>query len=178
MRKIIYDVAASLDGYICDLNGDPTALPQTGGLVDYYRQRLASYETVIMGRKTYEYGYAFGIQPGQRGYAHMDHHIFSKSIVLPQDRDVAVIRDNWEEAVRALKQKDGGDIYLCGGGEFAGFLAERNLIDILRIKQAPLVYGSGMPLFGGFSGQSRFRLVSAKYFDAPAPLLEYELSEN
>ena len=151
MRKIIYDVAVSLDGYIATLNGDASLFPHSGDHVTAYGERLLGYDTVIMGRKTYEYGYDFGLPPGARAYPHMAHYIFSKSLELPDSADVQVVRNNWLDQIDRLKSRTGGPIYLCGGGQFAGLLTQHGRIDILRLKIAPLLLGKGIKLFEGLT---------------------------
>jgi len=164
MRDIIYDVAVSLDGYIAAPGGDASSFPQTGTHAEEYAKRLQTYDTVIMGRKTYEYGYQFGLPPGARAYPHMDHHIFSKSLELPDgpDRsDVQVVRDAWLNKVDALRAADGGPIYLCGGGMLAGYLLHHARITHLRLKIAPLILGGGIQLFENTARPGPARLVSS-----------------
>jgi len=121
MRKIVYDVAVSLDGYIAGPDSDISMFPLEGEHVVDYRKRLETYDTVIMGRRTYEFGYRFGLEPGRRAYPHMEHLIFSTSLELPAEGEVTVVTENWVENLKALKSSSGGDIYLCGGGAFAAF---------------------------------------------------------
>ena len=156
MRNLIYDVATSIDGFIAGPGDDISMFPVEGDHVADYLERLARYDTVVMGRRTYEFGYGFGLQPGKRAYPNMDHHIFSQSIDLPGDSEVTVVRDNAIGHLSALKHADGSEIYLCGGGGFAGFLMGHGLIDQLRLKIAPVVVGSGIPLFGGAAQTAGF----------------------
>lgn len=149
MRTLTYDVAASRDGFIASTTGDVSAFPHEGDHVDAYMGRLAQYSTVVMGRATYTFGYAFGLEPGKRAYPHMDHHIASSTLSFGADAEVRVIDQSVLDAVRALKEAEGGPIYLCGGGQLAGQLANAGLIDRLIVKWAPVVLGSGIPLFAG-----------------------------
>ena len=159
MRRIIYDVAVSLDGYISGPDGDISAFPAEGDHVDAYFSRLGAYGTVVMGRATYEFGYAYGLVPGARAYPHMDHHIFSTGIHIPADSDVRVVRTDWAQALAALRDGDGEDIYLCGGGRFAAFVAGHGLLDRVRLKRAPVVLGRGVQLFEGLETSLRLRLL-------------------
>ncbi|MCK0139544.1 dihydrofolate reductase family protein [Aliiroseovarius sp. F47248L] len=147
MRKIIYDVAVSLDGFIAAPGGDASAFPGEGDHIAPYFDRLAGYGTVIMGRHTYEYGYGFGLEPGARAYPHMDHHIFSTSINLPDNADITIVRSDWLSYLSKLRSATGMPIYLCGGGQFAGWVLQQGLIDELIIKAAPITLGAGIPLF-------------------------------
>ncbi len=80
MRKITYYAAAAPDGFIEGPNGDVSGFVQQGDGVDQYLKDLQSYDTVIMGRKTYEFGYRFGLVPGQPAYPHIRHYIFSNTL--------------------------------------------------------------------------------------------------
>ena len=165
MRNIIYDVAVSLDGFIAAKGGDASAFPQTGNHADAYSERLQTYDAVIMGRKTYEYGYDFGLRPGARAYPEMAHYIFSKSLVLPGSPDVQAVRNNWLGQIDALKAGTGGSIYLCGGGIFAGFLLQNGRVDLLRLKVAPLVLGSGIKLFEGLTKPVATRVITSRSYE-------------
>lgn len=164
MARLVYDVAVTLDGYISGPDGDISAFPAAGDHVDAYLERLQGYRTVVMGRNTYEFGYAYGLEPGRRAYPHMQHVIFSTGIELPDDSDVRVERDpaRWLAVIDTLKAEADHDIYLCGGGRLAGCLLERDRIDRLIVKLAPVVIGGGVPLFdsaarASFSASSALR---------------------
>ncbi|MEP0521722.1 MAG: dihydrofolate reductase family protein [Hyphomicrobiales bacterium] len=178
MRNIIYDVAASLDGFIAAPGDDISAFPMEGEHVAAYQQRLAGYDTVIMGRRTYEFGYTFGLKPGMRAYPHMQHVIFSKGIKLPQKSDVEVAPQNWLKTIDSLKAATGTDIYLCGGGAFAGYLLANGCIDRLIVKLAPIVLGSGIQLFGDIANQATLEPVKIDKYDNGVILLEYQLNSS
>ncbi|WP_226780228.1 dihydrofolate reductase family protein [Oceaniglobus trochenteri] len=173
MRRIIYDVAVSLDGFICASDHDVSAFPAEGSHVTAYLERLAGYDTVIMGRTTYEFGYRFGLVPGARAYPHMDHHIFSRTLSVPPTADVTVVRDDQAGALRRLCAARGGDIYLCGGGILAGWVARQRLLSLLRIKRAPVVLGSGVTLFEGLAAPVRFTLIRSTAHDSGVIFSEY-----
>lgn len=165
MRDIIYDVAVSLDGFIAAKGGDASAFPHSGEHVTAYGERLQTYDTVIMGRKTYEYAYDFGLPPGARAYPHMKHYIFSKTLELPDKSDVEAVRDNWIDKIDTLKSSSGGPIYLCGGGIFAGYLMQHGRIDLLRLKIAPLILGNGIKLFSGLTEPAITRLKTSRAYE-------------
>jgi len=148
MPDIIYDVAVSADGYICGPDADISAFPAEGPHVEAYLERVASYGTVLMGRRTYEFGYGFGLPVGANPYPHAEALVFSASIDLPGDAAVTVVRDDWHARIKALKNSVTAHIYLCGGGAFAGWMLDQGLIDRLRLKRAPVILGDGVPIFG------------------------------
>lgn len=175
MRRIIYYAATSIDGFISGPDGDISGFLQEGKGVRQYLEDLQSFDTVIMGRKTYEFGYKFGLQPGQPAYPHMKHYIFSNTLEFENPNEkVRVCRLVLEQA-KALKEQQGSDIYLCGGGEFAGWLLEHKLIDVLKIKLNPLILGAGIRLFGASNTPHQLVLTDRQSFDDGLQILTYDM---
>jgi len=76
MNKIVYYVASSLDGFIAGPDNDVSKfVPSEDGIAKYIAD-LQEFKTVIMGKNTYEFGYQFGLIPGQPGYAHHASYLF------------------------------------------------------------------------------------------------------
>lgn len=173
MRKLVYDVAMTLDGYIAHEDGSVDGFAMEGEFVADYRARLETYDTVVMGRSTYTAGYAYGLPPGQRAYPHMAHYIFSKTLRFGPEAAVDVVTDEAATTVARLKGESGGTIYLCGGGAFAGHLLDHGLIDEVLIKLNPIVIGRGIPLFGGIARRVPLRRVASKSYDSGVTLLHY-----
>lgn len=107
MRESVCDVAVSLDGFITGPGDDTAAFPAEGDHVAAYHDRLRGYGTAVMGRRTYEFGYRFGLRPDARAYPHMDHHVFSRSLDLPEPSEVVVRRDGWRAHVERLRGREG-----------------------------------------------------------------------
>ena len=78
-----------------------------------------------MGGKTYEFGYKFGLQSGQPAYPLIRHYIFSSSLHFNKAASNMNICSIDFGNIKNLKTMRGTDIYLCGGGEFAGWLLEK-----------------------------------------------------
>lgn len=172
MRSIVYHVATSIDGFIAGPGNTPAETIQdflhTGPHVDDYNQQLQEYDIVLMGRRTYEFGFAFGLYPGQTPYPHMDNYVFSRSLPEPNQCDprLFLIRNSSDDTddgldrIRDLRESPGADIYLCGGGAFAGSLLQAGLIDRIRLKINPVILGAGIPLFGGLPMLSKAKTDS------------------
>lgn len=148
MRKIIYYVATSIDGFISGPNDDISGFAKESKGIEKYLSDLKNFDTVIMGRKTYEFGYKFGLNPGEPAYPHMKNYIFSNTLKFDITNNKVKICNLDLNIIKDLKSQNGSDIYLCGGGEFAGWLLDKEMIDILKIKLNPLILGNGVPLFG------------------------------
>lgn len=174
MRKLTYDVAVSLDGFICRPDGNIGDFVPDGPHVDDYRARLEAYDTVVMGRRTYEFGYAFGLVPGKRAYPHMDHYVISSTLRFEHEHELKIVRDDAAAVVRALKEGEGSDIYLCGGSRLAGALLDARLIDRLVVKLNPFVMGEGRPLFSS-AASARLAGTFTKRYENGVVLAGYDV---
>lgn len=175
MRKIVYYVAISVDGFIAGLNGNISGFAQQGPGVEKYLHDLQQFDTVIMGRRTYEFGYQFGLPPGQPAYPHMEHYLFSNTLAFEQSHEKVHVVPPDLSRVTTLKEQDGSDIYLCGGGVFAGWLLAQQQIEVLKIKLNPVILGEGIPLFGGTLGTYHLILTERETFDEGPQILTYDV---
>lgn len=170
MRKLVYYIASSLDGYIAGPDGtDPTGPDGFWPIAPDYVQHLATaypetlpagarealgitaegthFDTVLEGRKSYEIGLAAGVPDA---YPHLRHLVFSRTLTEVPGPAVELVADDPGAKVRELKQEDGKDIWLLGGAELAGALYPE--IDRLIVKLSPLTIGDGIPLFSRRAG--------------------------
>ncbi|WP_405708353.1 MULTISPECIES: dihydrofolate reductase family protein [unclassified Streptomyces] len=165
MRKLVYYIASTLDGFIAGPDGsDPTGPDGFWPIPEDYIQHLVTeypetlpgpgraalsvtadgthFDTVVEGRRSYEIGLKAGLA---NAYPHLRHLVFSRTLTESPDPDVELVADDPAATVRQLKQQDGKDIWLVGGAELAGALYSE--IDRLIIKLSPMTIGSGIPLF-------------------------------
>ncbi|MDC6365526.1 MULTISPECIES: dihydrofolate reductase family protein [Flavobacteriaceae] len=174
-RDIIYYVASSLDGYISGKNDDISQFILQGEGVAKYQSDIAELDTVIMGRKTYEFGYQYGLEPGQPAYPNMEHHIFSDSLKVDTLSERVHIEKMNIQRVKEIKNNSKSDIYLCGGGQFAGWLLENGLIDQLKLKLNPIILGEGTKLFGSSTAKAHWNLMKKESFDDGLQILTYDI---
>lgn len=185
MRNLVYYVAVSIDGYIADPSGGFDAFLVEGdhALVVFgeYADALPAhahaalgiepprtlFDTVVMGWNTLTPALDIGIASP---YPHLRQVVASRQ---PRDVDPAItLTDDPLAAVRKLKQEEGLDIWLCGGGELAGTLLPE--IDRLILKRNPVVFGSGISLFGNTPYEPRpFDLVNVRSFTSGVAIEEY-----
>ncbi len=173
MHPIIYDVAVSLDGFICGPQADISKFDFEGPVVDDYHLRMDGYETAIMGRLTYEFGYQFGLIAGQNPYPSMKTYVFSKSLSLANSSEIEVWAGSIEQGIKSVQDASKGTIYLCGGGEFAGSLLSAGFLDRIILKRAPVIYGSGTPLFGNSGPSIGLSRVKTKTYENDYLLEEF-----
>lgn len=111
MKKIIYYVASSLDGFIAGKNDDISQFIMQRDGVEKYQSDLGNFGIVIMGRKTYEFGYQYGLEPGQPAYPNMEHHIFSNSLKIDKLSEAVKIEKLNTGRVNEIRQNAKTDIY-------------------------------------------------------------------
>ncbi|AWV97387.1 dihydrofolate reductase family protein [Arcticibacterium luteifluviistationis] len=175
MRNIVYYVAMSLDGYISGVNDDISQFNTKGNGVTQYLKDLNDYDTVIMGRKTYEFGYKYGLKPGQKAYPHMKHVIFSDTLTFENTIEGIEISKSDLNKIKQLKEESGTDIYLCGGGTFAEWLLENQLIDQIKIKLNPFITGEGVRLFGHSKKRVSLELLRSKKYEHGLQIMTYDI---
>ena len=175
MRNIVYYVAMSIDGYISGIDGDIQEFIPEGNGIDRYLNDLKDFDTVIMGRNTYEFGYRFGLKPGQAAYPHMKHYIFSKDLRLEDKMDNVHIRGIDINEIEKLRKEEGTDIYLCGGGQFAGWLLEHEQIQYIKVKLNPVILGQGVRLFEGSKKFARTALLKTDLYENDLQIINYKI---
>lgn len=175
MNKIVYYVATSLDGFISGVNGDISKFLPHGDAVEKYQADLLNFETVIMGRKTYEFGYQFGLVPGRPAYPHMEHYIFSETLQIENLSKTVHIEKMSVERIKEIVATSKTDVYLCGGGACAGWLLDNGLINQLKLKLNPIVLGDGVRLFGNSKTSLVAKLIEKESIESGIQFLTYNL---
>jgi dihydrofolate reductase len=144
MRDIVFGGGNSLDNYIARPDHSVDWLMWGEEAAAVSAGVWKTIDTVLMGRKTYEAAARFG---QARGYPGVRNFVFSRTLTLPADSEVVVVREDAVGFVRDLKAQEGKDICLMGGGELAKSLFEAELIDVIGFNIHPLLLGAGIPLF-------------------------------
>jgi len=165
-RDLVYYVAVSIDHYIAHEDGSIDGFPTEGTYVPDFMNSLMDYGAILMGRNTYEFGYQYGMQPGDPAYPHtrLTNHVFSSSMASFASEDVQIISNEPAEYVRDLKAQVGKPLWLCGGGALAGSLLDAGEINRMILKINPVVFGSGIPLFGASSRDCTLSLLDTKIY--------------
>jgi len=176
MRNIVYYVATSVDGFICGPDADISGFIVDSDGLNKYLSDLQEFDTVIMGRNTYEFGYKFGLLPGQPPYPHMMNYVFSDSLHFDNPHPKLQIKKRDIHEIEKLKSTKGSEIYLCGGGLFAGWLFDNKRIDILKVKLNPLVLGQGIRLFGNSTTTCQLEIISIQEYSKGLVIAEYKIN--
>jgi dihydrofolate reductase len=140
-RRLRYHVAVSLDGFIAGTGGEYDWIVMDPAID--FRALYREFDTVVMGRKTYD---VMTAQGGDGGIPGMNVVVFSRTLPAATRKGVRIVNDDPSEVVRALKEKKGRDIWLFGGGELFRLLLDAGLVDTVEVAVMPVLLGAGIPL--------------------------------
>lgn len=170
-RKVIVYIASSLDGYIAKPNDDLAFLDrvQKEGEDYGYADFMASVDTVIQGRKTYEW-----VLKHVPDFVHADKESY---IITRSPREsigkTSFYTGDLKALVSKLKQQTGKNIFVDGGAEVVNALMQEGLIDEFIVSFIPVMLGEGTKLFKDGRPEQVLKFVSAKTFDTGLVQLHY-----
>lgn len=173
MRKISLFIAMSLDGYIAKPNDDLSFLKivENEGEDYGYAEFTDTMDTLIIGRKTYDYVLK------EIGSSHYDNGQRDVYVITrterPQVGRTVFYTGNIAALVKRLKSENGKNIYCDGGAELINELLEHHLIDELIISVIPILVGNGTRLFKDGRPEQVLEFVSVKPFESGLTQLHY-----
>ena len=140
-RRLRYQVATSLDGFIATPNGGYDWLVMDPAID--FKALYAEFDAAVMGRKTYDVGKSQGMSGAMPG---MDVVVFSRSLTPVKSKGFRIVNEDPAQVVRELKAKPGKDIWLFGGGELFRVLLDAGLVDTVELAVMPILLGDGIPV--------------------------------
>jgi len=178
MRKLSLFIAVSLDGYIAKPNDDLSFLKlvEKEGEDYGYEEFMANIDTLILGRKTYDYVIR------EIGSSHYDNgqrdvYVISRTARPASGRTVFYSGD-LRELIQRLKSEGGKNIFCDGGAEIINELLRHDLIDELIISIVPVLIGNGVRLFQDNRPEQQLEFISAKSFETGLTQLYYKLKRQ
>ncbi len=186
MRKLIVTEFVSLDGVMEAPGGEP-GYPHAGWVGPLFSAELGAYkeqeqlaaDVLVLGRKTYE---SFvGAWPTREGAMadkinSMRKLVASMTLGSSAWHDTTVVSSDLEDAIRAVKDEDGGPILVAGSRSVVHALLRAGLVDEINLQVFPLVLGSGMRVYPETSDPVRLELVSSRPIENGVVLQTYRVS--
>ncbi len=186
MRKLKLQVQITIDGFISGVNGemDWMLFEWSQDLLEYVKELTEPVDTILLGRKLAE-----GFIPhwenviknpndpeylGGVKLTKTPKIVFSKTYEKSIWNNTKVATGEITEEVLKIKQQNGNDIIVYGGGSFVSSLITKELIDEIHLFINPVIIGKGMPIFQEISKKQNFKAIQAKHFECGIVVLTYK----
>ncbi|MEK5148438.1 dihydrofolate reductase family protein [Psychrobacillus sp. FSL K6-4615] len=171
-RKIVLFIATSLDGYIATEDDSLEWLFNVEGEGDNgYSEFYDTVDTVIMGRRTYDW--LLEQESESFPYKGKECYVFSRT-VSKDNENVKFFSENVVDFTNQLKNKEGKNIWVMGGGDLIHSFINDKLVDEMIITVSPVLIGKGIPLFKEVDFETELTLKSINSFNQFAEL-HYEV---
>jgi dihydrofolate reductase len=175
MRKVTFGGATSLDNFIARPDGAFDWImfsDETGEIMKNY---WANIDTIVMGRKTWDIARA-NSPKAKKPHGKIKTYVFSRELKAgEQDDGAIVVNDDPGEFVRELKQQEGKEICIMGGGDLGSQLLEARVIDEMGFNIHPLLLGNGVPLFHEMKLQINLELMECRQFKNGCVYVKYRV---
>jgi dihydrofolate reductase len=170
MRRLRYQVATSLDGYIAGPNGELDWIVQDPDI--NFSELFREFDAAVMGRKTFTamLTQSTGVMPG------LDVVVYSNTLRPTEYPEVTVINSDPVKHIQSLKAKSGKDIWLFGGGALFRTLLEADVVDTVEPAVIPVLLGSGVPMLPAPYLKTTLVLTTHRvYRESGTMLLQYSI---
>lgn len=169
MRKIILNLAVSLDGYIEGPNGetDWCLTDQDYGMNAFFD----STDAIFMGRKSYDM-----IDGLPSPFENKQIYVFTDSpFIIPNDEIIVVSSIDFLKQIDAIREMPGQNIWLFGGATLLSSFIKHKLISEFIISVHPVVLGGGKPLFHDIREKMDLLLLGTETFSSGLVQLKYAI---
>jgi dihydrofolate reductase len=187
MRKLIYSMTVSLDGFIAGPRGDIDWSAPDEELHRFHNQQTREIGAHLCGRKLYEvmaYWETADQNPSASEYElefariwkELPKVVFSKNLEEVQGNS-KLVRDGAVEEVRRLKEQPGEELAVGGAGLASTFI-KAGLVDEFRLFVSPVVLGGGTPYFPALDVRIDLQLVETRTFGSRVVYVRYQRVED
>ena len=173
-RNVILYIACSLDGFITKPGDDLTFLDRVQKVgEDYeYMDFISTIDTVIIGRKTYDW-----VMGSVRVFPHVDKETYVITRTKrPNEGNTVFYNGPLKDLVLMLKRRQGRNIFCDGGAEVVNALLEEKLIDKLVVSVIPVLLGNGKRLFETGRPEQDLELIGVESYDTGLVQLHYRVN--
>lgn len=165
-RRVRYQVACSLDGYIAGPSGEYDWIVVDPDID--FEAMYAQFDTFLMGRKTWETSRSF--------LAGRNVVVVSRTLRQEDHPDVRIVSGDVRAAVDELRAAPGKDIWLFGGGQLFGTLLGTGQVDTVEPALIPIVLGGGIPMVPAGAPRVSLRYTGHRlYPKSGTMLMEYDV---
>lgn len=173
MRKIVYAVAMSLDGYVAGPNGEADWIVMDPEID--FQGMMSRFDTVLMGRRTFEAAQARGggALPG------INSVVVSRTLNPADHPGLTVLSEELGAEISRLRAQSGKEILLFGGGALFRSLLELNLVDLIEVAIVPVLLGGGIPFLPPCPNRTTLKLIRNRTYKLTGTvILEYSVERE
>ena len=190
MRKLIFFMHTSLDGFVAGVHGELDWIHIDDEMFDFVATMTDNADTALYGRVTYEmmqiYWPTAGEQPNASKHDKEHSAWYNKvtKVVLSTTMsekgldNTKVIGDQLADNIHKIKQQDGKNILIFGSPTASHSLLSQGLIDEFWLFVNPIILGHGIPLYKGETETTKLKLIESKIFSCGVIALHYETIRN
>jgi dihydrofolate reductase len=186
VRRLIYSLTVSLDGYVAGPEGEIDWSAPSAELHRFHNDQVREVGVQLCGRGLYEtmlYWETAHEQPDATPETLEFAEIWLRTpkVVVSRTLEEVVpgyrlIREGAAEEVAAMKREEGADLAVGGAG-LAATMIEHGLVDEFRVFVAPVVLGAGTPYFPPGCPRLDLRLLETRVFGSRVVFLRYEVGD-
>ena len=173
MRKLVYSVDCSLDGFIARENHAYDFLVNEGEHFDDFMKSMKNFDMAVMGKNTYEVGLKAGVIDPT---LNLQQFVISSTLTQTMDERIKIVSKNATKFVDRIKHEKGNDILLSGGSSLAGSLITEKLVDEIHMRLHPVLIGSGIPIFKNSGTTISLDLKDQKAYSNHVILVSYAIT--
>ena len=193
MRKLIFFMHTSLDGFVAGPNGEMNWIKVDEEMFDFVATMTDRADTALYGRVTYnmmeDYWPTAGDKPTasqhdiehSKWYSKVHKVVLSKTMKDADLTNTTIISDNLSKRINEIKQsRNGGseDILLFGSPTATHSLIQLNLIDGYWLFVNPIILGQGIPLFADIKDKIKLKLLPTRQFTCGVTELNYTVDRQ
>jgi dihydrofolate reductase len=182
MRKLIYSMGVSLDGFIAGPSGEIDWSAPDDELHRFHNQQTRELGAHLCGRRLYEeMSYWDTAEENLSAAEHelefariwkaLPKIVFSKTLETVEG-NARLARDGVAEEVAQVKEQPGKDLAVGGAG-LASTCTQLGLVDEYRLFVSPVVLGGGTPFFPALEERIDLELVETRAFGSRVVYVRY-----
>ncbi|WP_183568101.1 dihydrofolate reductase family protein [Mucilaginibacter sp. SP1R1] len=169
MRKVILNLAVSLDGYIEGPNGeyDWCFADQDYGMTEF----LGNSDAIFLGRKSYE----MLMSTSTEVFSALKLYVFSNMLTHVEGNAELIRESDFKARIEEIRSQTGANIWLFGGASLVSAFIAQNMINELLLSVHPVILGAGKPLFTDIKERTELILLGSEQFSSGLVQLKYTL---